>query len=550
MNELYPSLDKNATLPRNIHRPRSAILEKIVSFDVLAHLQHTVRSEREITAILEVPNSTMRSWKIQQRSYEEMALYEFFSTPHGAHFLERLVTGAIFTIEYGPRGIRGTQQYLRLIGVDQYVSTSTGALHAYSKRIEQQLIAFGATEQKRLAKRMKERKITIVLDEMFRSKNPCLVAIEAVSNFILLEKFTKDRTAETWKNEVNASLDGLPVKVGQVVSDLCGAITSYAKEVGAQHSPDLFHSLYELSKATAAPLSSQENAFEKAVAKAESGLKKAIKKHGEASKQAEEAASEHNLRVYGLEERKKRRERVKECKKVLGTIYHPVDIQNGQIQTEDAVKEKINEQLKTIKQAAREAGLSRSCMDRIAKAGRAFDAMMNFLKAFFIMFGLHIDALNLPKDQKRFFLNVVFPLVYLKMILKRQGKKEKERLSKLIANLEIKIREGPWPNELKESWMQMAKELAELFQRSSSCVEGRNGMLSLLHHCSHRLSESRLKALSVVHNYHIIRPDSTTAAERFFGEKHGNLFESLVANVRLPGRPRYRQGCAKMEAAA
>ena len=42
---------------------------------------------------------------------------------------------------------------------------------------------------------------------------------------------------------------------------------------------------------------------------------------------------------------------------------------------------------------------------------------------------------------------------------------------------------------------------AELFQRSRSCVEGRNGQLSLYHHGCHRLSDRKLAALTAIHNY-------------------------------------------------
>lgn len=93
-----------------IHRSRLAISEKIVAFDVLASLQHSRRSAREISSILEVPNSTMRSWKAQEKSSTELT--EFFSTPHGLKFLQKMVAAAMFVIEYGPSGARGTQEYL------------------------------------------------------------------------------------------------------------------------------------------------------------------------------------------------------------------------------------------------------------------------------------------------------------------------------------------------------------------------------------------------------------------------------------------------------
>ncbi len=82
-----------------------------------------------------------------------------------------------------------------------------------------------------------------------------------------------------------------------------------------------------------------------------------------------------------------------------------------------------------------------------------------------------------------------------------------------------------------------AKECTNLFQRSSSCVEGRNGQLSLRHHSFHRLSNRKLSALTAVHNFFIKRLDGTTAAERFFDSKPRKMFEFLLEKVNIPGRP-------------
>lgn len=65
-----------------------------------------------------------------------------------------------------------------------------------------------------------------------------------------------------------------------------------------------------------------------------------------------------------------------------------------------------------------------------------------------------------------------------------------------------------------------AAKLAEMFQRSSSNVEGRNGYLSLRNHQLRGLDHARKRAcLTAVHNFCLMRPDGTTAAERFFGQK-------------------------------
>ena len=47
----------------------------------------------------------------------------------------------------------------------------------------------------------------------------------------------------------------------------------------------------------------------------------------------------------------------------------------------------------------------------------------------------------------------------------------------------------------------VATESALLFQRSSSCVEGRNGQLARHHHHLHRIRPRKLAALTTIHNY-------------------------------------------------
>ena len=83
----------------------------------------------------------------------------------------------------------------------------------------------------------------------------------------------------------------------------------------------------------------------------------------------------------------------------------------------------------------------------------------------------------------------------------------------------------------------VATECAQLFQRSSSCIEGRNGQLALRHHGLHRISHRKLNALTVVHNFYLTRPDDSTAAQRFFEQPHRSLFVHLLTQVDLPGRP-------------
>jgi hypothetical protein len=83
-----------------------------------------------------------------------------------------------------------------------------------------------------------------------------------------------------------------------------------------------------------------------------------------------------------------------------------------------------------------------------------------------------------------------------------------------------------------------AKTLAEVFQRSSSNVEGRNGYLALRNHQLRGLDHPRKRAcLTAIHNFFLTRADGTTAAERFFGQKPRSMFAAILDAVEIPPAP-------------
>lgn len=550
MDPLSSNSTQNTTKKRiKATHTRQETSTKIIAFDVLSGLKHKKRSGRNITQLLEVPNSTMQSWRtsaaMQSASHE---VEVFFSTPCGAELLQRIVLAAYQSIHFGCGGIRGLQEFLRLSSLSQFVASSEGALHAFSVRCEEHIISVGETEEQRLAAGLKAKRVTAALDEMFRGKHPCLVAIETVSNYILLEKFTENRSAETWEMALRPRLNDLNLDLQQVVSDQGSGILACAKALGAKHTPELFHAQQELTRATSAAMAKQEKEFEKGLNGAEEKLQKKIKQRGPDSQQAKEALGERNLRQHGLESRQERRKRTKEAIKNLGYVHHPINLRTGKRKTGEEIQSGFDEQLNIIEECAREAELGTSCQKRLEKARRTFNTIVSSLKLFFLIYTEITSELSLNKNDDFFFNDVVFPLCYLKSIWKRLKKKEREGLFDLMEELEKQFQMALYSEELKQLWMKRGKECAEAFQRSSSCVEGRNGMLSLYYHRFHRLNTRGLKALTIVHNYHKRRDNGTTAAERLFGRKHVNLFESLVLNVRIPGRPHLKkQALQKVE---
>lgn len=548
MNTLSQDLVQNTSQKKDkIQRKPSEVFSKIIAFQEIL-TANPERSERSISSFLKVSNSTMQTW--QKRDALKEAITNnvdiFFSTPEGQFFLERVVMAGIYNNKCGASGIQGLQEFLSNSGLNRYVASSTGSLQAFWKRCEDSFLKFEEEWKDKLSKQMNEREISIVADEMFSGGKPCLVAIAAVSNYILLEKFTDNRKADTWEQELKVATEGMPVTVNLVVSDLCGALRSMTKSIGAEHSPDLFHGQYELSKATSAALSSQERAAEKVLNEVEEEIKKLkanpSRLNGTEKAKQKERLEELEKRRASLTilhaEKKKRREETGEAKKELGRIYHPINLETGKIQSATVIKKKIKKQFGIIEENAKAAKLNGSCLDRIAKAKRAFALMGDFCRQFFILFLAFVLDMKLSYKNRKFFKEIVFPLAYLKMIWRRLPKKERDKRIKLLKALEGRFKEYPEKDEIKEALMTRGKELAEQFQRSSSCVEGRNGVLSLLLHRFHRLDEKTLRVLTIIHNFGVKRKsDGSTAAERFFGAKHNDLFEHLIENVRIPGRP-------------
>ena len=126
--------------------------------------------------------------------------------------------------------------------------------------------------------------------------------------------------------------------------------------------------------------------------------------------------------------------------------------------------------------------------------------MVLFLKQFFFVMAAMLLDMQLTSGEERFFKDVVFPLSYLNMIWRRLSKKEKERLAPLRGCLQQRLENESLGKECQEALMRRGKEMAGIFQRSSSCVEGRNGVLSLLMHRFHHLGEKTLKVLSIYSN--------------------------------------------------
>lgn len=109
------------------------------------------------------------------------------------------------------------------------------------------------------------------------------------------------------------------------------------------------------------------------------------------------------------------------------------------------------------------------------------------------MITAYVEELTLPLTMEQALYNNLIPGIYLqKVAVKAKTTEQKRAILQISEQLIAPLRSqnSPFIGLDKETLHRIefvATECAELFQRSSSCVEGRNGQLSLWHHHLHNL---------------------------------------------------------------
>lgn len=504
-----------------------------------------------------VPRSTVRYW--ESRRDEQLAgdagAAAFFNSPGGTAALHRVVMAAMLVMMFvGPCGVRLVQLFLRLSGLSRYVASSVGSLHKLSKQVEEQVLAFEDEERPRLAAQMAPKSITGCLDETFHP-DICLVAMEPVSGFVLLEKYSDKRDAAHWDTAVTDALRGLPVEMVQATSDEArGIIHMVTESLEAHHSPDVFHVQHEVTKATSAPLAAAVRAKLGAVQEAServSACREAQRVYAEQRRGpgrppdldgalAKATDAQHDAGA-ALADAMANQEQMREVNRGISQAYHPFDLDTGQARSGAALEKRLLEFFRKARQVVVAAGLPERCEKAVAKAGRVVDAMVDTHNFFHRVVVEEVTALHLPATVHEPVLALLIPALYLQRAARKASTAAVRREIEAVATrLMTALQATAWAAldaTTGAAILKTAQDCADLFQRSSSCVEGRNGQLALHHHALHRLTAGKLRALTIIHNYFLRRPDGSTAAQRFFGAPHKDLFDWLVFHVSPPPRP-------------
>lgn len=541
-------------------QPRWDRFERADCFEQYRELRAQGISERQAAKELKVPRTTLQAWRLWHDTLDMCShVTDFFQSGPGLAFLHRIVIAFhLVCVEVGACGIRLVCLFLNLTGLNRFVAASYGAQQQVNVQIERAMVTYGHDETTRLANGMPHKDLTVTQDETFTG-GLCLITMDPESNFIILEQLAQARDQVSWNEWMTPALAKLNCRVIQSTSDEAPGLLAYVEHyLEAHHSPDLFHVQHELVKAVSGPMATKERAAYKAVTEATAQLERLQSAPKSASAEPEKRrpgrppkdplSLEHAEQALEAARREYarlavQREQVQASIRGIGHDYHFVDLERGVRRNARLIASDLQGHIDEVRTVAQHEGLSQSCLERIEKAERVVPKMQATIAFVSGYVAQQVAQLDLTPPVSFVMHAKLIPSYSLDRVAQTRTISDGEPLRQLAAQLRAPVFEpggvlSVLSPETQNQLHDEAKRLAAVFQRSSSNVEGRNGYLSLRNHQLRGLDLPRKReCFTTMHNFFLTRPDGTTAAERFFGQKPRPMFAAILASVELAPAP-------------
>ncbi len=325
------------------------------------------------------------------------------------------------------------------------------------------------------------------------------------------------------------------VTVRALVSDQASALSKLAlEELHCCKIPDLFHALHEVVKLFGARFARQAASLQRKIASAHLAIE-TRRQHGKSPAQI--ARHEQALRELraALTIILDGQTRYYEALHTLSLLGHPFSLERHQPQTAHEVETEVMQTLETVQALAKEYDIA-DAKQRLKKVRKQVPDIAAQVDLWWLWVTEMLTAKGLPPDLETWLREVLLPSVYWQGQVKRTAPGPlRTAYHHAAIQAQQRLDAHPLttvlhPKELTR-WQHWATWMGGKFQRTSSAVEGRNGVLSRMNHTQRSIRPRRLKVATVIHNFGIRREDGTTAAERLFGEPFPDLFEWIVDHM-------------------
>jgi len=400
-----------------------------------------------------------------------------------------------------------------MLGIGLYLGVSSGSIKRIEQQMDKLITQFGIEQNAILLPLAKEIDIHAGADETFFEQHNVLVFMDLVSGFILKEEIQQKRTLAVWKNTVLKCTTYFK-SFKSLISDGSRVLKTLSTEVlQSIHFSDLFHLLHYASGVMRFQFSAKIRSLEKKISK-----------------------TTDNAALVELEKNKQiligGQNQFRQVLKNVSLALNPFNINdNTAITSHDVEKILFNnaDELDEIKincQLSDKRKKLTTFRNQLKDASPQIDEWWGWAKK-------SLQHYQVSAELTNWLLYILLPMIYWQQQLKKCRNislKPFYEKALLTATQQYKNHALTKSHDNLQ-WTVWATWVSSLFQRTTSAIEGRNGVLSLASHFSRGLSKARLNSLTVIHNYHIRRDNNTTAAQRLFKAKHDSLLEYMVTNL-------------------
>jgi len=351
------------------------------------------------------------------------------------------------------------------------------------------------------------------------------------------EESSEQRDVASWEEQLQAHLYTQSIQVIGLVSDRAKALVklSQAAYLAVTSMPDLFHFQQDVGKLAGLQIGKRHQQAQQA--------KSNLVGKSEQERQEVEASAKEITSVY---------KQYRTHSRTINQTIHPFDESNNWSSEQQVTKtlmqcvmqvSKLAEQLDINIDLSKANKLLRQIPDIVAGINNWISTSQQTIKQW-------VSQQIISEVERDWFTKCLLPLLYWQAQLRRtrNGRSNpqlvecyEQRVQQTQQTTIAQMNEQNISIERQEVLFEMAYQMANSFQRSSSQVEGRNGYLAFIHHSQKGIPKQKCKALTVVHNFDTKREDGSTPAQRLFKREFPDLFEFLCSNVTGFKEPRKRK---------
>ncbi len=476
--------------------------------------------------------------KVKARSHMPGA--EFFETSQGQFWLTQLVVAAVFVFGiWAGIGSEKLECFFALIGIGLFLPVSATSLKRLEKRIDNIIAEYKAQQDSEIKNVADQLSITPGGDETFFKNIMMLVCMDLKSGFIFDENIAENRDHKTWEAVSTPWLSKFKL-IRCFLSDKAKALLKLAKNsLGVDRIPDLFHIMNDVSKVMKFSFHRLKMSAEKSLNEAKEKLSKGI---NSATNQGRITLLSAQLSLISI-----RQIAYQKNLRRLSTALHPFAILSNDKQNSKEVEQKMLTSLNHIRAIQNELSISDSGK-RLSRAERQIPDASKQVDMWWQWVNTSLESVDISNDLKSWLLYYLLPFVYWQNMLNKTSSKKIKRFYQLsMAAAWKKLSTQPLTGELLINgcvpaiWQNWAEQMAQLFIRTTSAIEGRNSWLSQMHFNGRGLSSERVTSQIAIKNYYVKRADGTTACERLSDIKPKDMFAFIMSRIESLGAPRTRK---------